>query len=141
MDALKFLRQVEGEKLYAYQDSAGYWTLSVGICIDERKGGLRPEESAFISSNRLNVVSNRLISNLPWYGKLDDVRKAVCISMTWQVGDLGLWPNFCQAMAKGDFPGAAAAMLDSKVAKVTSPERWQMQAQMMTTGLWPDGTQ
>lgn len=33
------LRRDEGEKLYAYQDTLGYWTIGIGRLIDRRRGG------------------------------------------------------------------------------------------------------
>lgn len=133
----ELLIREEGEVLHAYQDSLGYWTIGVGILIDQRKsGGLRKEESRFILDNRINLLRQHLSHVYSWFNGLDQVRRAVIISMVWQVGSLDGWPRFCNAMAVRDYEEAAKEMLDSKVAREQAPARWQRQAEMMRSGSW-----
>lgn len=134
----ELLRREEGEKLTVYPDSLGYWTIGTGICVDSRVPGtgLRKEESDFITHNRVNLITSDLSRKYTWFFPLDSVRRAVVLSMVWQLGSLDGWPNFCNAMALRDYATAADHMLDSKVAKTEAPERWQRQAAMMKTGEW-----
>ncbi len=115
------LRDEEGEKLYAYQDHLGYWTIGVGILIDKRKGGgLRKEEKA-----------------LPWSKDLDEPRKAVLVGMAFQMGIAGLlgFVNTLKMIERRQYKEAAAGMLNSKWAKQT-PGRAARMAKQMETGQW-----
>jgi len=136
----ELLEHFEGVRSCVYQDGEGYWTIGTGICVDERvKGaGLRPEEIDYITRNLLNIASRVLAHEFSWFFTLDLVRRAVVISMYWQVGSLKRWPKFCNAMAVRDYTEAAKEMLDSKVARRQDPgQRWEIQSEMMRTGNWP----
>ena len=48
----------EGEKLSAYQDSMGFWTIGVGRLIDARKGGgISQEESRYLLARAGRKIS------------------------------------------------------------------------------------
>lgn len=134
-----FLREVEGVRKHAYQDSLGFWTIGVGRLIDERKkgSGLSDEEIDYLLHNDIEEVT-RYLKQYQWFWDLqaDQVRTAVVISMVFQLGSLQDWPNFRNAMENKDYDAAAYAMLNSKVAKEQTPKRWQRQALMMRTGEW-----
>ena len=138
MDTLTFLKNVEGVSSTVYLDSLGYATIAVGLCVDAKVpgAGLRPEEIDWLTNNRLNLARQKLSQQFSWFSLLDEVRKTVVLSMYWQVGDLGKWPRFCNAMAMRDYVEASNEMLDSKVAKEEAPARWQRQAHMMISGGW-----
>src|SRR5690606_31130796 len=90
MDFEQQLRDEEGEKLYAYQDHLGYWTIGVGILIDKRKGGgLRKEESDFILRNRIRLQTAEVEKALPWSKDLDEPRKDVSVGMAIRMDLVG----------------------------------------------------
>jgi len=128
----------EGEKLSAYQDSMGFWTIGVGRLIDARKGGgISQEESRYLLANDIRRIERALGERYRWFSRLDAVRRAVVISMAFQTGEaLHKWPKFCNAMAVTDYVAAAKEMLDSTVAREQAPLRWNRQAHMMLTGQW-----
>lgn len=133
----EFLEDVEGNVLHAYEDSEGYLTIGTGRLIDARKGGgISDEERRYLLANDISARRRLLSQHFPWFLGLDRVREAVVISMEFQVGDLRLWPRFCNAMAVRDYTQAAKDILDSKVAREQAPKRWQRQAKMMETGQW-----
>lgn len=134
----RLLRGDEGEVLHAYQDHLGFWTIGVGILIDKRKGGgITPEESAYLLSNRIMGKSIELDNRLPWWSKLDDARRGVLLSMAFQMGVDGLlgFKNTLTMVERGDYAGAAIGMLNSLWAKQT-PERSARMAEQMRTGEW-----
>lgn len=138
MDSYKQLKRDEGEKLYAYQDTLGYWTVGIGILIDQRKGGgLRPEESEFIFRNRLKLLDEELARVLPWISKLDPARRGVLLNMAYQMGVIGLlgFKTTLALVEAGKYQEAAAQMLQSKWAKQT-PARAQRLSNQMATGEW-----
>jgi lysozyme len=127
----------EGEELSAYQDSKGFWTIGVGHMIDKRKGGQIPHELSRALLDYDVGVHEQYLRYFTWYGSLSVVRKGVLISMLHQLGSLQAWPDFIAAMNAGDWKAAAAAMLNSDVAKYEAPKRWARAAQMMETDQWP----
>ena len=116
------LRRDEGEKLYAYKDSLGYWTIGIGILIDKEKGGgLLPEESAFIFNNRVKILKSELPKRISFFDKLSETRQAVLLNMAFQMGVNGLlgFKNTLKTIESGDYSKAAKEMLMSKWASQT----------------------
>lgn len=138
MDSYTQLKRDEGEKLHAYQDTLGFWTIGIGILIDQRKGGgLRPEESEFIFRNRLKLLDEELARVLPWLSKLDPARRGVLINMAYQMGVTGLlgFKTTLALVSAGKYQEASSQMLQSKWAKQT-PARAQRLSNQMATGVW-----
>lgn len=132
------LRRDEGERLSAYQDHLGYWTIGVGILIDARKGGgLLPEESEFIFNNRLRLLNKELDQRLPWIKKLDPARRGVLVNMAFQMGIAGLlgFKNTLALIERGEYAKASHEMLGSKWAQQT-PARANRLSVQMRSGEW-----
>jgi GH24 family phage-related lysozyme (muramidase) len=56
------LRRDEGCRSSAYQDSRGFWTIGIGICIDARANcGLTDEEIQFLFNNRVTQAKTSLL--------------------------------------------------------------------------------
>lgn len=132
------LRLDEGEKLHAYQDHLGYWTIGIGHLIDKRKGGgITPEISRIIFQHDLREVRKGLTRALPWFPRLDLARQGVLVNMAFQMGVGGLL-KFRDTLAHveaGDYREASAEMLNSKWARQT-PERAQRLSIQMQSGVW-----
>ena len=138
VEIAQFLERLEGRSSTAYQVE-GLWHVGVGMCIDKHRSGcgLREEEIDWLTQHRVEVAKQELAKEFSWFYGLDPVRKAVVVSMHWQVGNLKLWPRFANAMAVRDYGTAAKEMLDSVVARNRSTRpRWELQAKMMRTGQW-----
>lgn len=155
----------EGRRAKKYRDSEGYWTIGVGHLIDERKGGSLP---LFVVAelNRLGLdvydsdpmpedlidklldwdidLHKRLLDKaLPWAAALGDVRYAVLIDMTFNMGDEPFdgdgvkdWPIFVNQVKTGQYEAAANNMLNTTWRKQVK-SRAERLAQMMRTGKWP----
>lgn len=137
-DSYSQLKRDEGEKLHAYQDHLGYWTIGVGILIDSRKGGgLLPEESEFIFKNRLRLIDEALSKRIPWIKKLDPARRGVLLNMAFQMGVDGLlgFKKTLATIEAGNYQKAAVEMLGSKWAQQT-PARAHRLSNQMRTGDW-----
>lgn len=133
------LRRDEGEVLHVYQDSKGYWTLGVGILVDERKGGgITKEESTYLLRNRIALKKAELIKRFPWSKDLDDVRFAVLLNMAFQMGVEGVagFKKFIAAVSVGNYVQAQLEMLDSKWARTDSPQRAERLGRQMASGVW-----
>lgn len=135
---IKQLRRDEGEKLSAYQDHLGYWTIGVGRLIDGRRGGsISKEESAYLLNNDIESKVSELKSKLPWFEDLDDTRKGVLANMAFQLGVAGLlgFKNTLEQVRLGNYSVASEMMLQSKWAQQT-PERAKRLAKQMNEGEW-----
>lgn len=132
------LEDEEGRVKHAYQDHLGYWTIGIGRLIDRRKGGgLTDEEIDYLASNDVDRVEAEVSRALPWYKNLDDARKAVLLSMAFQMGTNGLlgFKNTLESVRKGDYELAARQMLQSRWATQT-PARAGRMSEQMRTGQW-----
>lgn len=132
------LRRDEGEKLSAYQDKLGFWTIGVGILIDARKaGGITREESAYLLANRITSKTKELFEVMPWISSLDEPRRAALLNMAFQLGVPGLcgFPSMLKAVREQRWADAETHALDSLWAKQT-PERAKRVAQQLRTGEW-----
>ena len=70
--------------------------------------------------------------------ELDEVRKAVLVNMTFQLGIKGL-TEFRRAMGymeRGEYTAASLAFADSRVAREQTPERWRRHCLQIKTGAW-----
>jgi len=134
----RLLRAEEGEVLYEYKDHLGFSTIGVGRLIDRRKGGgITAEESAYLLNNDIQKRLVLLEQKLPWFKSLDDARRGVLLSMSFQMGVEGLlgFKNTLEMIRTGRYESAAAGMLNSLWAKQT-PQRAKRHAEQMRTGQW-----
>lgn len=132
------LRLDEGEKLHAYQDHLGYWTLGVGRLIDKRKGGgITLEESSYLLENDIRKRRAEVARRIPWFEGLDVVRQGVLLNMAFQMGVDGLmgFKNTLGMISRREYNDAARGMLQSLWAKQT-PERAYRLSEQMRTGEW-----
>lgn len=142
------IKRDEGNIAYAYDDAdgkavspnkplKGYITVGVGINIDKRGGGLLPEEIDFLLKNRIRLAREELIRAQPWIERLDPVRQAVLINMTFNMGlaRLSGFVNTLKAAARSDWEATAAHMLDSLWAVQVGPRATRL-AEQMRTGEW-----
>ena len=132
------LRRDEGEKLQAYQDHLGFWTIGVGRLIDARKGGgITAEESSFLLRNDIERKTSALRARAPWVAELDPVRRAVVENMSFQMGVDGLlkFSTTLGLVRSRQYAEAAVQMLNSLWAKQT-PERALRLSEQMRTGEW-----
>ena len=131
----------EGFVPHVYRDNtpAGYWTIGVGILVDERRGGgITAEEGMFLLRNRIIRTDNLCRARFPWFARLDTVRQQVIICMAYQLGVNGVanFKRMLAAIERSNFVEAAQQMLDSKWARDDSPARAKRMANMMERGEW-----
>lgn len=152
MDKIKLvqeLRDDEGEKLRAYKDHLGYWTIGVGHLIDPARGanpapfGVDLRNGGFITAEQSEQLlladiaekEKQLDARLAWWRTLSDNRQRVLLNMAFQLGINGLlaFKNTLACVHKGDYRGATAGMLASKWAAQT-PNRAKRLADRMVAG-------
>lgn len=131
----------EGVRRKPYRCTAGKLTIGVGFNLDDV--GLYPEEIDFILDNRIRRLREELSYFLPWYTKLDPVRRAVLEDMAYNLGTEPFdndgfkdWPMFLSQVQSGNYEAAARNMRATLWAKQVG-RRAERLATMMETGQWP----
>jgi lysozyme len=139
MDVQEKLLQDEGYRPCVYQDSLGFWTIGVGVCVDDRVpgAGLTKDEVVWLLAGRIARARAALLAALPWVAELADARSGALIEMAYQMGNHGLlgFHNTLTAAQAGDFETAANQMLASNWAQQT-PARAKRLAEQMRSGAW-----
>jgi lysozyme len=129
----------EGEKLHAYQDSLGYWTIGVGRLIDVRKGGgITQSESRYLLGHDIDSKVQDVYQRLPWVAQQADPRQIVLVNMAFNLGIAGLvgFKNTLAHVREGRYDAAAEGMLASKWAAQVKGRAVEL-AGIMRTGELP----
>lgn len=133
----KLLSLHEGRVPYAYKDSLGFLTIGTGHLIDKAKGGGLPEHIIdALLDHDIAEHAQRLKRVAPWADQLDEVRYAVLLDMTFNLGSLAGWPIFLGQVSAGNYMDAAANMRSAKWAGQVGVRAVRL-ARMMETGAWP----
>lgn len=129
------LTRDEGLRLKPYTDSVGKLTVGVGRNLTDV--GLSHDEAMMLLRNDIAHAANLLKKVFPWTESLDEARRGALINMSFNMGVAGLagFHNFLAKLQAGDYPGAAAEMLDSKWAEQVGP-RAQRLSRQIETGEW-----
>jgi lysozyme len=148
MTVRELIERHEGCRLAKYADSRGFWTIGWGHNLDATP--LPPdyyEPDGTISQATADEILDGDLENATeaikdifgaTFGRLDEVRQAVLIDMTFEMGPAKM-REFGRTLGRirlGNYSGAAQAMLASLWAHQV-PKRAQEDAQMMMTGVWP----
>lgn len=129
----------EGCVLHAYQDSEDLWTIGVGRCIDEKVGGrITPEEALYLLNNDIDRFLKEA-EKFPWFATLDPVRQNAIVELLFNLGPVRFrgFKRMIAALANGNYPKAAAELLDSKWATQVGPIRSRRLMGMLRDGKWP----
>ena len=138
MKADALIAKEEGFEPLPYEDHLGYLTIGHGFLIDPKKpgAGFSEEESLMILRHRLkNRVAPQLDAKIPWWRDLNGPRRAILLSMAWQMGVPGLlrFRNTLAAIREGDYAKGAKGMMASLWARQT-PGRAYRHAKVMEHG-------
>ena len=122
-------------RLKPYTDSVGKLTIGVGRNLTDK--GISFQEAQGLLANDIADATADLQAKLPWTATLDDVRKGALLNMTFNMGIGGLleFHDFLARMQRGDFSGAAGAMLDSLWARQVGPRATRLSIQIQS-GVW-----
>ncbi len=134
------LTRDEGRVKTAYPDHLGWLTIGVGRCVDpRRKGcGLRDSEIDLLLTNDLAEYHTELTQAFPWFARLNPARQGALINMRHQLGMAGLqgFPRMLNALRDEHWHDAEYHALDSKWARVQTPQRARRIAYQLASGEW-----
>ena len=125
----------EGLKLKPYQDTVGKVTVGVGRNLDDV--GISREEAMFMLDNDIKKAKLGLAHMFPWYLSLDDVRQAVMVDMTFNMGIAGFskFVLTIDHIKRGDYLEASKEMLKSAWSHQVGNRSTEL-SEMMRTGKW-----
>lgn len=149
MKGRELLKFHEGEKLTAYRDSLGFWTIGVGHLLP------RPKSPEWAKYTITQAESDRLFNDdwhhhislvaqyAPWAMKFDEVRRYVVFDMTFNLGiepfdgdGIKDWPILVGQLKAHDWAAAARNMRSTLWARQVKG-RAERLARMIETGQWP----
>lgn len=147
MDIISLLNREEGYSEKPYYCSAGYPTIGIGKRIGPKGAPL--SQYQFTVSKQLAAVwlSEELqqkVTDMSTHANItaamaacNDARKAILISMAYQMGADGLakFTNTLKAISEKRWSDAKSGMMNSAWAKQT-PNRANRHATQMLTGVW-----
>ncbi len=147
MDIISLLNREEGYSEKPYYCSAGYPTIGIGKRIGPKGAPL--SQYQFTVSKQLAAVwlSEELqqkVADMSAHANItaamvacNDARKAILISMAYQMGADGLakFTNTLKAISEKRWSDAKSGMINSAWAKQT-PNRANRHATQMLTGVW-----
>jgi lysozyme len=148
MNADRLIARQEGFRGLLYDDATG-WPLASGDTIQGHPTvghgfvlDRRPMPTWIADIWRRDIVAevaSGLHQRLSWLSSVDPVRRAVLISMAYQLGVSGAcgFRRMLVALEARNYTLAAAELVDSQAARQT-PGRYSELAQMMATGAWPE---
>lgn len=139
----RMLKKEEGFRAKPYLCSEGYPTIGYGVKIGDKYEPLPDIETtepiAYRKMMGMVEVNEKTLLNNPdlyrCYFHLNDARKAVMLSIAYQIGIYGVlkFKKMLGALERADYSAAADEMLNSLAAKQT-PARWKRNAEQMRSG-------
>ncbi len=132
----------EGKSRGAYFDSRKLLTIGIGCLIDPSiPGAGLCDEAITVQFAHDSRAARDIAAQFPHFAELNEVRQAVLISMTFQMGAKPLrWPNFVAALQERDYPKAAEAGRDSDWWRTQTHIRAERAMTMLETGAWVEHT-
>lgn len=134
--ASELIAQHEGCRLKPYTDTLGILTIGYGRNLEQ---GVTRDEADMMMRNDLRRV-RVAAEKYQWFETLSDVRQAVVLDMTYQLGPKGFsrFKKTRARIAAKEWNIAADEMLQSVWAKDQTPTRAKRLARMMREDRWPD---
>jgi lysozyme len=149
MKGQELLRFHEGERLTAYQDTKGFWTIGVGHLLPDPRN---PKWRGYtITKQQADYLFQQdwykhvwLVANYAsWALRFDEVRRYVIFDMTFNLGiepfdgdGFKDWPIFVGQLKAHDWAAAASNMRSTLWARQVKGRAYRL-ARMIDTGRWP----
>jgi lysozyme len=134
MDIYEQLEHDEGRRKFPYTDTVGKLTIGIGHNLTD-KGLTNDQIDKLLRDDVVEVVA--YLSTYPWFKTLDEIRQAVIINMTFNLGATGFsnFRNMIGFLAAGKYADAADEMLRSKWATQVGARATRLSLQLRT-GQW-----
>ena len=133
----QFILDEEGYRARVYRCTSGALTIGIGYNLD---AGMPIDEAMLLMRHRVGTITQSLQGKFAWFDGLNEARRAVLVSMAYQMGLRGLYGfrRMLAAIEAGEYEAAGREMLDSTWARQT-PARARRTAEMMRLGQFVTG--
>ena len=144
-DEVKF---EEGEKLKAYKDRNGIWSIGIGHNIEVDPTlqpqlnhliaeGITQEQSQQLFATDMQKATADLDKHLPWWRQLDDIRQDAVVNIVFNRGINGFlaFHHTVDALQQKQYALAARNLLATKPWSTEIPERAKRIANQIETGV------
>lgn len=128
------IRRDEGERLTAYRDTLGIWTIGVGHAyVQPGTVWTREQSAAQLAKDIASKVAD-LDKALHWWRGLNDARQDVLVNLCFNMGVNRLlgFKNTLAAVKAGRWRDAHDGMLNSKWADQVHGRAYRLATQMLT---------
>mgnify|MGYP003631888368 FL=1 len=132
----KALRQEEGYRRFAYQDSVGFATIAIGRCIAEGHGyGIDEDEAMWLLGRDIDRVAKDCEGAFNFWGDVSNNIRETLIMLVFQMGLAGVqrFAKMLRAIENEDWAEASNQLLDSRFAAQT-PARAKRMAKRLARG-------
>ena len=136
-ELLTQIKQDEGLRLTAYQDTLGNWTIGYGHTPAQEGEVWTLEQAEAALLDDVDAAANDIDMAFPWAEGMGVIRWSVLVNLCFNMGleHLQGFHMALAAMQSGDFETAAAQMLNSLWASQVG-DRAKRLAQQMRTNEW-----
>lgn len=133
----------EGRSRTVYKDILGFWSIGIGSCVDPKVPGAGLCDAAIDAQFAHDTAEAKAIAGrYPYFDELSEIRKAVFISMSFQLGSKPLyWPKFMAALRARDYVQAAIAGRDSDWWREQTHSRAEREMRMLESNEWVPKTE
>lgn len=138
------IEQDEGYSPGLYKDTLGQWTIGIGFCLDRRP------MPRLVALYWLDMIIDEIREDLlttdqyPIFQFLNDARKSAIINMCYQMGVTGVchpvdgFVKMWKALENQDYESAADHALNSRWAKIQTPNRAKRVCHVIRIGAMDD---
>lgn len=130
----------EGCRLQSYRDGGGVWTIGYGHTGPDVKPNQvitqAEADAKFIENYGTAAAEAQQYVTPDCWAAMGVARQAVIVDMAFQLGLGGLrkFAGMHALLEKGEWDAAADDALESEVARVQAPDRWNRHADILTDG-------
>lgn len=144
MDGMQYTENNEGNRLVAYQDTRGYWTIGIGHCLGKGPGlegtvwtQTQVDQTYDEDYAKAQAGAQSDIGAVCW-AQLDPIRQSAIVDMSFELGKVGLggFHKMISAILVQDWESAAADILASEY-DWEVPARASNNASIILNGQWP----
>jgi len=139
----EIIKAHEGLRLNPYRCTAGRWTIGYGHNLENHgkpmPDSITRQEAEQLLDADIASAEDACMLNMPYFGMLDEVRRAVLIDMCFNLGINGLlgFRKTLACVAEGKYTAAGAEMASSKWAGQVGYRAHRL-GRMMAYGAWPN---
>ena len=132
-ELLKSIRKHEGYSYTTYTDHLGFETIGIGF--RTKYLTLTEEECMSILGRTVDELVEKVRNKYEWFDDMEEKAQIVLVELAYQIGLKGVskFRLMLKALSECDYEEASKQLLDSRLAKVQTPNRAKALAQNLSS--------